>query len=280
MRDFPANADYEGTHILLDVLRTHDVKATFGVVGQAALPGKLWDHCQEQIRAIHHAGHEIASHSMNHLYLPPLRDHELLEEVAASKRALEDCIGSSIQGFIPPFNRPSHFPELGAFSFLEVFGLDGRGRGRQTVGTMLRTLGVAGFRWSRASFESKYYQIGRRLGVLRERGPMQPFVFNNMVAIPLHQTGFGKDASRLIRQWLHTNITITLYGHPNQALSANGQNADELDRLLSELRPIRDEANLEFNTLGEIAALTRGEPIESRKGALATASSCRKALES
>jgi peptidoglycan/xylan/chitin deacetylase (PgdA/CDA1 family) len=271
MRDFPANADYEGTRILLEVLRTHDVKVTFGIVGQAALPGNRWDHCQEQIREIHHAGHEIASHSMNHLYLPPMRDHELLEEVTTSKRALEDCICSSIQGFIPPFNRPSHFPEHGAFSFSEVFGFDGRGHGRQSVGTMLRTLSAAGFRWSRVSFESKCYQIGRRMGVLRERGPMQPFVFNNMVAIPLHQTGFGEDARRLIRKWLGTNMTLTLYGHPNQALSANGQNADELDRLLSELRPTRDEAHLEFNTMGEIASLTRGQPIESRKGAVVRA---------
>src|ERR1019366_3297785 len=140
MRNFPASADYEGTRILLEVLRDHDVKVTFGIVGQVALPGGKWNHCQEQIRAIHHAGHEIASHSMTHRYLPSMRDDEWLEEVAASKRALEECIGSSIQGFIPPFNRPSHFPEGGAFSFSEVFGFDGRGRGRQSIGTMLRTL--------------------------------------------------------------------------------------------------------------------------------------------
>jgi len=265
MRDFPANADYEGTDILLQVLRAHDVKVTFGIVGQVALAGEQWDHCQEQIQAIHQARHEIASHSMTHRYLPPMRDGELLEEVAASKRALEECIGSRIQGFIPPFNRPSHFPEGGAFSFSEVFGFDGRGRGRQSIGTMLRTLSAAGFGWSRVSFERKYYQIGRRFGVVAERAPMQPFVFKNMVAIPLHHTGFGNDARMLIRRWLGTDLILTLYGHPNQALSANGQNANELDRLLSELRPARDEGTLEFNTMGEIAALTRGDPIESRR---------------
>jgi hypothetical protein len=86
-----------------------------------------------------------------------------------------------------------------------------------------------------------------------------------MVAIPLHHTGFGNDARMLIRRWLGTDLILTLYGHPNQALSANGQNANELDRLLSELRPARDEGTLEFNTMGEIAALTRGDPIESRR---------------
>lgn len=265
MRDFPANADYEGTNILLKVLRDHDVKVTFGIVGQAALPGKQWDHCQEQIREIHQARHEIASHSMTHRYLPPMRDAELLEEVAASKCALEECISSSIQGFIPPFNRPSHFIEGGAFSFSEVFGFSGRGRGRQSVGTMLRTLTAAGYGWSRVSFENKYYQIARRFGVVTERAPMQPFIFKNIVAIPLHQTGFGNDASTLVRRWLGTDHVLTLYGHPNQALSANGQNANELDRLLSELCPIRDEGKLEFNTMDEIAVLTRGDRIEQKR---------------
>jgi peptidoglycan/xylan/chitin deacetylase (PgdA/CDA1 family) len=271
MRDFPANADYEGTGILLDVLQTHDVKVTFGIVGQAALPGTRWNHCPEQVRAIYHAGHEIASHSMNHRYIPPMRDQELIEEVATSKRALEECIGSSIQGFIPPFNRPSHFPGGGAYSISEVLGFDGRGRGRQSAGTMLRTLRAAGYGWSRVSFESKYYQIGRRLGVMSERAPVQPFVYKEMVAIPLHHTGFGKPASTLIRRWLHTDLILTIYGHPNQALSANGQNANELDRLLSELRPLRDRGKLEINTMGEIAALTRGKPIESKRGTLARA---------
>jgi peptidoglycan/xylan/chitin deacetylase (PgdA/CDA1 family) len=265
MRDFPANADYEGTNILLEVLRDHDVKVTFGIVGEAALPGERWNHCQDQIRAIHQAGHEIASHSMTHRYLPAMRDAQLFEEMAASKRALEECIDDTIQGFIPPFNRPSHFPERGAFSIAEVFGFDGRGRGRQSIGTMLQTLIATGFGWSRISFESKYYQLGRRFGLVMDRAPVQPFTFKNIIAIPLHQTGFGDEARALVQRWLGTDLVLTLYGHPNQALSANGQNASELGRLLSELHPARDERKLEFNTMGEIAAITRGDRIESGK---------------
>jgi peptidoglycan/xylan/chitin deacetylase (PgdA/CDA1 family) len=275
MRDFPANADYQGTELLLKVLRRHDVKVTFGVVGQAALPGKLWDHCQEQIREIHRAGHEIASHSMNHRYLPSLRDNELLKEVASSKCALEGCIGSTVQGFIPPFNRPSHFPEAGAFSFSEFLGFDGRGRGRQSVGMLLRTLRRAGYGWSRVSFQSKYYQIGLRLGIMARREPLQPFVFQNVVAIPLHQTGFGSDAHALIQRWMGTDLVLTLYGHPNQALSSNGQNADELDCLLSEFRLARDERKLVFNSMAEIAAITRGEPVNVKREVLVqTATAC------
>ena len=265
MRDFPANADYEGASILLRVLREHDVKATFGVVGQAALPGEPPDNCQEQIQTIHHAGHEIASHSMTHRFLPPLRDDELAEEAAASKRALEMCIGAGVQGFIPPFNRPSHFPRGGAFSISEMFGLAGRGRGRQSISTMLRTLSRAGFTWSRVSFQNTLFQLGRRVGVVAERPPMQPFIHHGMVAIPLHQTGFGHGAQALVHRWLGTDLVLTLYGHPNQALAANGQNARELDRFLLELRAVRNEGKLEFNTMGEIAKLARGERVESKR---------------
>ena len=266
MRDFPGNADYEGTGILLKVLHKHGVRSTFGIVGRAALPGEPPDQCQEQIRAIHQAGHEIASHSMTHRFIPPMRDGELLEELASSKCALEACIGARIQGFIPPFNRPCHFPEGGAFSISELLGLDRRGRGHQSVGSMLRNLDTAGFEWSRVSFQSKLTQIGLRLGFVAEHPPMQPFVYNNIVAIPLHQTGFGSGSRNLIRRWLKTDCSVTLYGHPNQALSANGQNAKELDGLLTEFRVERDAGALEFNTMGEIAVLARVDRAESKCG--------------
>ena len=268
MRDFPGNADYEGTEILLKVLRKHGVKVTFGVVGQAALPGEPPDNCQEQIQAIHREGHEIASHSMNHRFIPPMCDSELLGELTSSKRALEACIGERIKGFIPPFNRPCHFPNAGAFSISEVLGLDGRGRGRQSVGSMLRTLNAAGFEWSRVSFQNKLFQLALRFGITAERPPMRPFIYNNMVAVPLHQTGFGNGARNLIRRWRNTDHVLTLYGHPNQALSANGQNAKELDSLLSEFRAERENGALVFNTMGEIALFTRSVPVESTIGIL------------
>jgi hypothetical protein len=94
---------------------------------------------------------------------------------------------------------------------------------------------------------------------------MQPFIHHGTVAIPLHQTGFGHGARALVRRWLGTDLVLTLYGHPNQALAANGQNARQLDRFLSELRTERNEGRVEFNTMGEIATLARGERVESKR---------------
>src|SRR5215471_14822372 len=92
-------SDLKGTEALLKVLASHGVKTTFAVVGKVALPGVPPDHCQEQIREILASGHEIASHSMYHRFLPPMRHQEFLDDAKASKSALEACIGQPIRGF-------------------------------------------------------------------------------------------------------------------------------------------------------------------------------------
>ena len=60
---------------------------------------------------------------MTHRYLPPLRHAELLDEALTSRKTLEACVGAPVRGFVPPFNRPMHFPSRGAFSVAEVLGL-------------------------------------------------------------------------------------------------------------------------------------------------------------
>lgn len=97
-----AAADFEGTHALLQTLAEHEVKSTFAVVGNVALDGAIPEHCPDQIRAIRDAGHEIASHSMYHGFIPVMRRSELLSDLSASKQALETCAGQTVRGFVPP----------------------------------------------------------------------------------------------------------------------------------------------------------------------------------
>jgi len=263
MQDVSRDADQRGTDLLLGVLSDHGVRVTFGVVGRAAQDGEAPEHCPGQVRAIHAAGHEVASHSMRHLFLPPLRSEELFEEADASRRALEDCIGAPVRGFIPPFNRPMHFPQRRAFSFSETLGLHGRGRGRQSVGSMLRILGEAGYEWSRVSFEDK---LARLMGISK---PTQPFLYGGLTAIPLHCTGFAEAGKALVRRSLGTDMVIALYGHPSQALEEREQSAGALDRLLKTFRSERREGRLEVLTMGEVADWTRakeGEGVRTNAG--------------
>ena len=257
LRDCRPDADQRGAELLLRVLRDHDARATFGIVGRVALDGAAPEHCPEQVREIHRAGHEVASHSMYHRFLPPLRRRELFDDVAASRRTLEERIGAPVRGFIPPFNRPMHFPQRRAFSASELLGLHGRGRARQSLGSLLRVLGEAGFGWSRVSYEDKVAGLLRRLGLRAGDAPPQPFLYHGVAAIPLHSTGFGDASSALIRQYLRTDLTIAIYGHPNQAMEDNDQGAEKLARLLTTFAPERRAGLLQLRTMGEVECLVR-----------------------
>jgi hypothetical protein len=95
---------------------------------------------------------------------------------------------------------------------------------------------------------------------------LQPFVFQNVVAIPLHSTGFGIQSRALIRQFLGTDLVLTIYGHPNQALSENDQNASKLDELLREFERQRAVGELEFITMGEVEESIRQNHAEGVRG--------------
>ncbi len=251
-------ADVEGTQALLEVLAKHDVKTTFAIVGNVALEGPYPAHCPGQVKAIHAAGHEVAAHSMYHRFIPPMRRDELSAMVEASKEALEVCIGQEIRGFVPPFNRPSHFPQMGAFSFSEVVGLHGRGRGRQSVASLLEALQGAGYGWCRVSFKNSLHNLTERLGLRSEGAPLQPFLYRGVVAVPLNKTGFGPSAVSLMRRYMHTDLVVTLCGHPFQALDdtriENSEHVNRLAELLETFKPERADGTLTFCTIGDVVA--------------------------
>lgn len=259
MQGWQSDADQVGTDVLLRVLKEHGASATFGVVGRVALEGEAPEHCPDQVRRIHGDGHEVASHSMFHRFLPPMKRDELLEDASTSRKVLEHRIEAPVRGFIPPFNRPMHFPQRRAFSVSEVFGFHGRGRGRQSLGSMLRVLAQAGYGWSRVSFEDKLETLLRKAGVRREIAPPQPFLFDNIVAIPLHATGFGEASTSLVRQYLRTGLTIAIYGHPNQALEPNDQSAEKLARFLDTFDRERAGGLLHLHTMADVERFTRTE---------------------
>jgi hypothetical protein len=263
MRSFPMNADQLGTDAILRVLDGEGVKVTFGIVATAATPGEPPEHCPDQIRAIHTAGHEIASHSMTHRWMPSMSDGELAGELVDSKAALEACVRSTVVGFIPPFNRPMHFPGKLAFSLSERLGLHRRGRGRQSIPSLLGALREAGYTWSRVSFSNKLHVVQRRLGLISEIPLPGPFVHAGVVAIPNHCCGFGARAVELVRAHLGQDRAITLYAHPNQAYADNDEHHRHLRELIHTFALERRRGDLAFSTMGELASATRATDVEA-----------------
>jgi polysaccharide deacetylase family protein (PEP-CTERM system associated) len=84
------------TRWLLDRLAAHQAKATFFIVGDITL------HNPGLIRAIHRAGHEVASHSWDHQRLHRLSPEQFREDARRSKRALEDVTGEAVVGYRAP----------------------------------------------------------------------------------------------------------------------------------------------------------------------------------
>lgn len=254
-RYIPPDADQRGSDMLLEVLAKHKVPATFAIVGNAARRGQAPEHCAEQVRQIHAAGHEVASHSMWHRYLPALSTEQLFYELAESKAALEDCIGAPVTGFIPPFNRPTQFAAKGSFSVSEALGILGRGRGRQTIPSMLHQAKLAGYRWCRVSnyrslFESK--KPGFRNSI------KQPFLHDGMVAMPVHVTGYGEQSRATLRRCLDAGVeNVLIYSHPNTAIFPGPESAAMLDELLESFRLEMSYGKMQFCTMKDIELAVR-----------------------
>lgn len=84
------------TRRLLRILQEHDTRATFFVLGWVAerYPGL--------VRAIHDAGHEIASHGSGHRLVYEQDAPALRADLLRAKAALEDLTGAPVLGYRAP----------------------------------------------------------------------------------------------------------------------------------------------------------------------------------
>jgi polysaccharide deacetylase family protein (PEP-CTERM system associated) len=81
---------------LLDLFDSHDVRATFFVLGWVA------ERHAELVREISGRGHEIASHGYGHRLVYELTVAEFRDDVRRARRVLEDTIGQAVTGYRAP----------------------------------------------------------------------------------------------------------------------------------------------------------------------------------
>jgi polysaccharide deacetylase family protein (PEP-CTERM system associated) len=84
------------TRWLLEHLDAADVKATFFIVGQVGRDNPTL------VRAIHRAGHEVASHGWDHQRVVNFTPVTFREDVRQSRDALEQVTGQSVVGYRAP----------------------------------------------------------------------------------------------------------------------------------------------------------------------------------
>jgi polysaccharide deacetylase family protein (PEP-CTERM system associated) len=84
------------TRWLLDELEKQEIRATFFLVGQIA------QHNPGLIRAIHEAGHEVASHGWDHQRVHNFTPETFRADVRQSCAALEQITGTPVRGYRAP----------------------------------------------------------------------------------------------------------------------------------------------------------------------------------
>jgi peptidoglycan/xylan/chitin deacetylase (PgdA/CDA1 family) len=244
-------SEYTCTERILGLLGEHGIVSTFACVGRAAEAGPLPYHNPTQIRAIHAAGHEIASHSHDHELIPTLNRRELLETCRASKAALEDCIGAEVTGFVPPWNRPFHHPRKLAFS-----GSDWREGGhwwKQSVDSLCAVLGEAGYRWVRVLYAPLWEQVVRQVRPERRRA-IQPAVvdcLHGVYTLRLSYCGYDEAVTKWLAAENGRDALLILYAHPHAIEHSNSQHWQHLTSFLRWYTDHKKQHRVSFTTPSE-----------------------------
>jgi hypothetical protein len=232
--------EFENTERLLELHAEYGVPATFAVVGAAALPGERPYHDPVQVRKIHASGHEVASHSFRHDWLPGLDRAELLETLRASKDALEQCIGARVDSFVPPYNQPFDFPEGMSISIAER--REAR-RHRTGLGDLCAALKETGYAFCRVSYRTVAEKARELLTRKQKDAPSSVEVIRGVRCVRMNATGgFNAQAHRVLDICAAKGGIIVVGGHPH-SLHAGGTQDEKM------LAPFLDHAR-ELNRRG------------------------------
>lgn len=87
----------EYTQRILEILKTHGVKATFFIVGENA------ERYPDRIQTIAEEGHELGNHTYSHASVNKLSPKELEEELEKTSQIIERITGIRPKVFRPPF---------------------------------------------------------------------------------------------------------------------------------------------------------------------------------
>jgi len=235
--------EFPNTDALLEMHARYDVPACFAVVGAAALPGSRPYHDPAQIRRIHDAGHEVASHSFRHEWLPGLDSTALDETLRHSKDALEQCIGAEVVSFVPPFNQPFDFSQRLSVSLSERRSVRHR---RTDVGRLCASLSDAGYRFARLAYRPLSERV---VEVVRGRLPRRPASLDDIGGIACLRlnlpVGFTPDVQAILEKHLDRGGFWTLHGHPHSVSDdRNPQSIRLLEQMLSLIQQWRAQGRL------------------------------------
>ena len=222
--------EFENTERLLEIHARYQVPACFAVVGSAALPGRRPYHDPAQIRRIHESGHEIASHSHRHDWLPGLGRREVRETLRTSRETLETCLGAPVTAFVPPYNQPFDYPARLSISISE------RRSGspeRLSLGPLCEILLETGYRFCRVAYRPGLQRFFEKVTSRRLDRPVRPERVRGLICLRLNSAGgFAQRTQELIERCTRTGGYAVVYGHPHSLRLGGEQDERHLTSLL------------------------------------------------
>lgn len=230
-------SEFTNTEELLQLHADFDVPACFAVVGSAALPGSRPYHDPAQVRRLHESGHEVASHSHRHEWLPQLARPALVDTLRHSKDALEQCIGAPVVTFVPPYNQPFDYAAGWSFSLAER-----REAGKERTGLqqLCETLRETGYRFCRVAYRPLYIRLAELFMRKRLDAPEKVRGIAGVSCIRLNTPcGFQEAAIRIVRRAAAEGGVAVVYGHPHSLRTGNSQDVSYLLPFLREVQRLR-----------------------------------------
>ena len=212
---YPYNFHYESliseiNHVkcLLEIFDTYAVKSCFAITGFSGEKGMYPFNFPELINEIASRGHEVASHSWKHEWIPKFSKKQIEKSIVRSKKTLEEAIEKSetVCGFVPPHNRPMTWWQRGAFSWGDQFMFPISKMGN--VEELITLLYINKYKWIRISYKNLWQKLLRK-----KRNPTgRVFKHNGMMVLENHYNGFD---TKVIEHILATNFpTYTISAHP------------------------------------------------------------------
>jgi peptidoglycan/xylan/chitin deacetylase (PgdA/CDA1 family) len=235
-------AEFINTDRLLELHAQYDIPACFAVVGAAALSGDPPYHNPSQIRRIHAAAHEIASHSLYHEWLPGLNSKALTVTIGRSKDALQQCIGEEVVSFVPPFNQPFDYPQGWSFSLSERREA---GRERTDLYRLCDALRETGYRFCRTGYMPMHLRLVDRLFTPSGGRSNRIETIAGILCLKVSACGFAGEAIAAVEQCVAMGRIACVYGHPHSLHSGNSQDETWLVPFLQKVRALRDRGLVE-----------------------------------
>jgi hypothetical protein len=233
----------QNTDRVLELLDRYDLRSCFAVVGAAALPGPRGYHEPEQVRAIHAAGHEIASHSHHHEWLPGLDPAELRDTLTRSRDALEQCIGARVVSFVPPFNQPYDFFRVLSISLSER--REAAGGHRTDLRRLCGALYESGYRTARVFYLSLQRRLLRSIRGRRIETPSRRRRIEGVTCVRLNTPcGFGEQTHEMLERCVRDGGLTVAYAHPHSLTTPGPQDEAHLVGFLERVAAFRRDGRL------------------------------------